>query len=166
MRLTSIAALAAVFAISSLASSAQTRDKMVVSEVTGDWYLQSTPSESVKPWQLLDPNGVIRRRARSTGGTITITYPDGEIFEKRDCTIVTASCIKPIYLPAEVSARGDPGEWKKATAIMASAVDVLLNREPGLREFYRSRGGQLAEAVVERTTAGLDLTPVFLCLGP
>jgi hypothetical protein len=160
MRQHSIPALFLALAIAVYAALVQAQDKMRVGEIGGYWYLESAAAISLSAWQEVPAGGVIRPKSPSAESHILIVYPDGTIVDKRDCASMNL-CIKPIYLPRKVELQGDPTLWNAAAAIMSNAADILLDREHGRPEFYRSRGSELSEAVVKLVGGGLDLTPVF-----
>ncbi len=159
MRLHSIPTLFLALAIAGYAALVQAQDKMRVGEIGGSWYLESAPATSLSAWQEVPPGGVIRPKSASAESHILIVYPDGTIVDKRDCANMNL-CIKPIYLPRKIESQGNP-TWNAAVAIMSKAAAILLDREHGRPEFYRSRGSELSEAVVKLIDGGLDLSPVF-----
>jgi hypothetical protein len=161
MRQYSIPRLFLALAIAGCAAPVQAQDKMRIGEIAGYWYLESAAATSLSAWQEVPPGGVIRPKLPSAESHILIVYPDGTIVDKRDCASMNL-CIKPIYLPRKIELRGDPTLWNATVAIMSDATAILLDREHGRPEFYRSRGSELSEAVVRLVDSGLDLSPVFV----
>jgi hypothetical protein len=135
-------------------SAIENQDAGFVLQSSGDWYLQSNPTDKVVTGQSLPAGGVLRLKHARLGNAITIVLLNGNTIE-RFCT-QSLECVQPVELPRTL---------RKTSSVfdrILLAVRGVLGIKPEQYKPMISRSGEpIQEAVLKLHDQTVDFNPLL-----